>query len=373
MGFECAICYSETANTSRAILPCCERKESSVQFCLPCIETICQPSAGARRRCPRCNQRYPSAIAFRNSVRADLAIPPPTGTPTLTAAERKRIVVACRALRAPISRFEDAFAQLHGRPPKGAADRAPLAYTYAQYREWKRMIRADAACRIQALARGARTRWALLRNNDPRASRVVMARAGRQALSNRSGPQTAGQDSVLNQLSFSNEIEELHVQKLELKNQLRQYDTNFASRHGRMPVKAEKEPIRHLYEKYNALKSQISAMENETSRPGVFSPVSLQQPPLVLSPVSATDSGVATRNPPGSLSAPSVAPSQDLATLKAEQKRLHQMLRSYEKDFRRENQRQVSCFADIRPVASQYRRYKEIKKTITAIQQAGER
>ena len=80
---------------------------------------------------------------------------------TSTAAERKRTVAACRALRAQITRFEEAFIQLHGRPPKGAAERAPLATTYAQYREWKRAIRADAACRIQALFRGAMSTRAL--------------------------------------------------------------------------------------------------------------------------------------------------------------------------------------------------------------------
>lgn len=47
------------------------------------------------------------------------------------------------------------------------------------------------------------------------------------------------------------------------------------------------------------------------------------------------------------------------------------MLRAYEKDFFREHRRQVSSFADIQPVASQYRRYKEIKKAIAALQQAG--
>ena len=56
--------------------------------------------------------------------------------------------------------------------------------------------------------------------------------------------------------------------------------------------------------------------------------------------------------------------SQDLASLKAEKATLHQMLRSYEKDFFKQHKRQVSSFADIRPVAGQYRRYKEIKKAI---------
>jgi hypothetical protein len=106
---------------------------------------------------------------------------------------------------------------------------------------------------------------------------------------------------------------ELHAHKMDLKQQLKQYDMNFARKHGRMPVKAEKEPIRHLYEGYNTLKTQIGL---------------------------------------------------------AEQGQLHQMLRSYEKDFYKENKRQVSSFADIKPVASQYRRYKEIKKASAALQQS---
>jgi hypothetical protein len=65
-------------------------------------------------------------------------------------------------------------------------------------------------------------------------------------------------------------------------------------------------------------------------------------------------------------------PSQDLASLKEEKTQLHQMLRSYEKEFFQEHHRQVSSFSDIRPVANQYRRYKEIKKAIAALQQ-GER
>jgi hypothetical protein len=68
-------------------------------------------------------------------------------------------------------------------------------------------------------------------------------------------------------------------------------------------------------------------------------------------------------------STPSGAPSQDLAALKVEKSQLHHMLRAYEKGFFKEHKRQVSSFADIRPVAAQYRRYKEIKKAIAAFQQ----
>ncbi|KAG7346274.1 hypothetical protein IV203_005342 [Nitzschia inconspicua] len=383
-------------------------------------------------------------------------------TLTSTAAERKRTVAACRALRAQITRFEEAFIALHGRPPKGATERAPLATTYAQYREWKRAIRADASCRIQALFRGARTRWKLLRSNDPLASRVVMSRAGRRRAGIQLGAaQPSGQDPVLKELSIPSEIgenraggsimtgvqdqrysthgqsssqnrspqwgsqvirrrpgggtegssstnpipkpvaspsnsfsskvaaesanlslSELQNRKRELKQQLKQYDMNFAKNHGRMPVKAEKEPIRHLYEKYNALKSQITLMEQEGK--GIASPLAAPQTSPVLvaqrtvSPVGSDsdESGPRRSHPRGNRTPASTTgqtTSQDLSVLKAEKGRLHQMLRSYEKDFYREHQRQVSSFADIRPVASQYRRYKEIKKAIAALQSSGER
>ncbi|CAB9498588.1 expressed unknown protein [Seminavis robusta] len=100
-------------------------------------------------------------------------------TLTSTASE----VAACCDLRVQITRFEDAFIQLHGHPPKGAAERAPLATTYSQYRELKRAIRADAACRIQALFRGARLRWDLMRSDDSKISDIVRRRAGRKEFS----------------------------------------------------------------------------------------------------------------------------------------------------------------------------------------------
>jgi hypothetical protein len=400
---------------------------------------------------------------------------------TSTAAERKRTVAACRALRAQISRFEEAFMQLHGRAPKGAAERAPLATTYAQYREWKRAIRADAACRIQALFRGARCRWTLLRGNNPRITRVIMTRAGRASFV--APPATPvdtnkSEEAMMKQLSIPREIDakdagrgprigsniravapsqpafdeafststttassapltpqwstpgrrtsgsststpppytspqgspsptgaggsyqiplsELQARKKELKQQLKQYDMNFARQHGRMPVKAEKEPIRHLYESYNALKSQIQLMEQEGQHlpPSVVqtrsSPRSMSPPLAVVSGPESSDESPPSASimrprrkpkrpsPPlaegSSSSASSASPPQDLQSLKAEKQQLHQMLRSYEKDFFREHKRQVSSFADIKPVASQYRRYKEIKKAIATLQQSGER
>lgn len=457
--------------------------------------------------------RLMSSNSSGASVGSSTAQPAHYRTLTSTAAERKRTVAACRALRSQIQRFEEAFMQLHGRPPKGTSERSPLATTYAQYREWKRAIRADAACRIQALFRGATTRWSLLRSSNPRLSRVVMIRTGRPGgaeamllgklqsdnvlkrlsipveigsesdrgrglspivsslvaashtsvpnqtqgdnmgvevfinpmhgsptvstsspsptwtplphrLAQRSGslerdafsPKTPPQSSspggsptaVMIAEMAAMTLPELQAHKRDLKQQLKQYDMEFARKNGRMPVKAEKEPIRHLYENYNTLKSEITRIEKEgAGYHRKTPPPSLQQPligggrpqrspspPLARSTSgsghdsssesdNATDSVPTIRSSRKSSSAPTAlvveavpstptgAPSQDLSALKAEKGKLHQMLRSYEKDFFKEHKRQVSSFADIKPVASQYRRYKEIKKAIAALHKGG--
>jgi hypothetical protein len=121
----------------------------------------------------------------------------------------------------------------------------------------------------------------------------------------------------------------LRRRKRELKQQLRLYDMIFHAQHGRMPEKREKEPIRHLYERYNAYKNLISVIERGEDEEA--------------------------DGPPSEV---------DMSSLRAEKATLHQTLRSYEKDFYRQHNRQVSSFADIRPVASQYRRYYKIKRAI---------
>jgi hypothetical protein len=183
-------------------------------------------------------------------------------------------------------------------------------------------------------------------------------------------------------------LAELQQRKRELKQQLKQYDMNFHAQHGRMPEKREKEPIRHLYESYNAYKNQISTIEKGEAQPGpgtaafrgtdispsdspsaspTFNSGSLTPPFSDGHSKKATDISVDSRSEDGVESSTTGGTSQDLASLKAEKATLHQMLRSYEKDFFKEHKRQVSSFADIRPVASQYRRYKEIKKAIASL------
>ena len=138
------------------------------------------PSRGAAPLSPQSsvgNASSSSMSTLRSSSISLMATRDQNRALTSTAAERKRTVAACRALRAQITQFEDAFVRMHGRAPKGAAERAPLASTYMQYREWKRAIRADAACRIQALCRGARVRFMLIRSEDQRVSTFVSSRS----------------------------------------------------------------------------------------------------------------------------------------------------------------------------------------------------
>ena len=431
-----------------------------------------------------------------------------------SAAERKRIVAACRALRAQIARFEESFIALHGRHPKGAAERAPLATTYAQYREWKKAIRADAATRIQALYRGARLRIYVLHqsksstgddryskwkaiilktrkknktsnypphlsipveiddivvpegnspsglgNDDGRGDGVEVVisptslykRPGNLQTQNKGSGrgknvaekslnkshqqnQYSGNKGAVADASVSPDLkgrnptmprrgdvgqhlpitidtmslQELIAEKRNLKNRLKQYDMDFFRMNQRMPVKSEKEPIRFLYETYNALKSRIQSLINGDNNNSTSMSTSMQKTAQLdrggsrysrsnsvssysigtesssdenLSDMSSASSSrqhtrrdkissntaFSTNSSSNTLSGPST--SNTLESLRAEKTRLHQMLRSYEREFYRDNQRQVSSFTDIRPVASQYRRYKEIKKSIAALQE----
>jgi hypothetical protein len=156
-------------------------------------------------------------------------------------------------------------------------------------------------------------------------------------------------------------VAERHTHKKGFKQQLKQYDKNFVWEHGRMPVKAEKEPIRHLYQGYNTLKARIRLAEKEgrhLQSPPVLSPsTSPLQKRAIFPSYSLNDDTTGGGTVLGSL-----------RLLRAASGQLHQMLRSYEKDFYKVNKRAVSSFADIQPVASQYCQYEKLKKAIAAHQ-----
>jgi len=60
-------------------------------------------------------------------------------------------------------------------------------------------------------------------------------------------------------------LPELQAYKRKLKQKLKKIEMDFHRQHGRMPVKAEKEPIRIFYKNYNNLKNQITSAEKDPS------------------------------------------------------------------------------------------------------------
>ena len=261
-----------------------------------------------------------------------------TWEPTIAAGarERRRMVTACRTLRAQIKRceqirplgryvvshglivrvvfrFEEDFISQHGHAPKGA-DRAPLASTYVQYREWKRNIRDHAAIQIQAFYRGSALRGKLHdvqqklsgeeSNSENKLSavnhrrvgpcrvssaslRLSLSRPGRRApdLSTIVLPHCAAGDVDDGADLSGRDVASLIHEKKMVKAQLKAFDARFFADHGRMvrpacsppppiapvdslvcgarrapsqPSKSEKEPIRKLYELYHKLKGALA-------------------------------------------------------------------------------------------------------------------
>ena len=120
------------------------------------------------------------------------------------------------------------------------------------------------------------------------------------------------------------------------------------------PEKSDKEPIRHLYQRYHDLKKAI-----ETNAAGNTSGAESDTG----STVSAVTAASAAS---GGSGADLVSPST-LKGLRKEKRRLQIRLREYEDKFMMDNGRKVKYHRDIAPVAAEYRRYKEIKNTLKIV------
>ncbi|GMH75293.1 hypothetical protein TL16_g06712 [Triparma laevis f. inornata] len=262
----------------------------------------------------------------RDPAHESTSPPPPT---RLTPFQRRGYITACRTLRSQISQFENHWMSVHDRKP-GQADRGSMASCYSQYGSWKRCIRNDSICRIQGVARGWLCRKMSTRNStsteDVRSRLEDMEVDPKSPTRPESNMDEKENDTPLHSHLVSPTIKTLQEKKRDLKQKLKNFDLQFQSQNGRMPYKSEKEPIRHLYEQYNATKE---ALQKATP--------SAQKPALTHS-----------------------TPHQ----LKLEKAHLHQKLRAYEKEFVQNQGRQVSSFNDIKPVAGLYRRYKELKKAL---------
>jgi len=81
----------------------------------------------------------------------------------ITTEQRLKVLSDCRLYRIQITSYEDIFLKEHGTMPKSTQDKAGLSEIYQQYRENKRIIRGDAATKIQSLIRGKliRLQWSV--------------------------------------------------------------------------------------------------------------------------------------------------------------------------------------------------------------------
>lgn len=142
-------------------------------------------------------------------------------------------------------------------------------------------------------------------------------------------------------------LPELRTLKKSVKEKLVAYDNEFKRKNGRMPTKSEKEPIRHLYVKYNEIKTLLQKKTEESTATFTSTITSASG-----SKGQDTKGGVKTST----------------KTLLAEKRALQAKLREYERKFEFEKGRKVKYHRDISPVESDYQRYKVLK---SMLRQAG--
>jgi len=190
---------------------------------------------------------------------------------------RRQQVQHCRFLRGQIRDFEAKFEKKHGRLPKASERGTQMSAIYEQYKRQKRSIRDGAATQVQAVLRGSYVRMHLNRGesgmlrkssiktnasgSDPH-SGSKFSRVGNSATSQSQRKKINGHSQKRDPgIDKDAPLATLHEEKKKIKQQLKKFDTDYKRQHNRFPNKQEKEPIRHLYERYNEVKGAIAARE----------------------------------------------------------------------------------------------------------------
>ncbi|GBG34079.1 Hypothetical Protein FCC1311_103022 [Hondaea fermentalgiana] len=151
----------------------------------------------------------------------------------------------------------------------------------------------------------------------------------------------------------------LEGDKRALKARLKRFDEDFFRVHGRKPVRLDKEPIRHLYEEYNALKRRINelGMGNGDDKFREASSLRSRSGSEGSMDAHSHDGGPQRGGQPRSIE-----------TLLGEKRALQTQLREFERKFEIDNKRKIRCAADIKGLEREYRRYKELKETLASLQ-----
>jgi len=150
---------------------------------------------------------------------------------------------------------------------------------------------------------------------------------------------------------------ELAAEKRRVKQELKQYDSEFRKQFSRLPTHAEKEPMRPLYVHYRRLKTTITQAEHLKYR----SRESMATIPDV-------DETATARSHPGnhmkSVEEQIAALESRLESLHLEKVTVRTKLQAYQDKFLRENNRKIRFHKDILPIEREYRAYKNVKEEI---------
>ena len=168
-------------------------------------------------------------------------------------------------------------------------------------------------------------------------------------------------------------MEELLGEKNKTKKELKRYDANFVLLFRRQPGRVEKEPMRPLYVYYKKIKQALTKCNTKSK--GVSS--SLNAPSL-----HGKSENKAEDKKHGKVS--SESKKQDvpkvynewtfktkdeikakIAELKTERGQLRGILDKFQQEFVKKYNRKIKYNKDIEPISDQFKRYKELKKIIS--------
>jgi len=127
----------------------------------------------------------------------------------ITSEKRLKILADCRLYRIQITSYEDTFLKEHGTMPKSTQEKAGLSEIYQQYRENKRIIRGDAATKIQSLIRGKliRLQWsvALLAASEVAKANAAVKKAKIEAVTRAAEKEAKAADEKVKALAIKKE------------------------------------------------------------------------------------------------------------------------------------------------------------------------
>ena len=165
--------YNKTSEASKFILQdlssvasidnkdtSCNKKQ--VRFVPNVVDSLFEGSVGSSVDEP-CLSFASSFSDDDSALSSDKAATATTFYGRINSEKRLKILSDCRLYRIQITSYEDTFLKEHGTMPKSTQDKAGLSEIYQQYRENKRIIRGDAATKIQSLIRGKliRLQWSV--------------------------------------------------------------------------------------------------------------------------------------------------------------------------------------------------------------------